>query len=137
MTRQRQGRRATRSAAPPGTGRPGCGDAGSATAELAMGLPALVLMIFVAMTAVTAVLTQLRCVDAAREAARAAARGEAGAAAGRRVAPEGAAIAITEAGGTVRAVVRTRINPLGGRLPGLEVAATAVAAMEPGLAAAP
>ncbi len=102
-----------------------------------MGLPALVLMIFIAMTAVTAVLTQLRCVDAAREAARAAARGESGVAAGRRVAPEGASVAVTEAGGTVRAEVRTRIHPLGGRLPGLEVDATAVAAVEPGLAATP
>jgi len=136
VTRQRQGRRATWSAAPPGTERSGRTDTGSATAELAMGLPALVLMIFVAMTAVTTVLTQLQCVDAAREAARTAARGEPGAAAGRRVAPEGASVAVIQTGGTVRAEVRTRIHPLGGRLPGLEVAATAVAAIEPGLAAA-
>lgn len=137
MTRQLQGRRAIRSAAPLGTGRSGWTDAGSATAELAMGLPALVLMIFISVTAVTAVVTQMQCVDAAREAARAAARGEPGVAAGRRVAPGGASVAVTETGGTVRAEVRTRVHPLGGRLPGLEVAATAVAVIEPDLAAAP
>jgi Tfp pilus assembly protein PilX len=122
-----------RSAAPPPASR-GRADAGSATAELAMGLPALVLMTLIAMTAVMAVMTQLRCVDAAREAARAAARGDAGAAAGRRVAPDGAVVAVTEADGMVRAEVHTRIHPLGGRLPGFEVTATAVAAVEPGQA---
>ena len=47
-----------------------------ATAEVAVALPALVLLVAAAMTAVSMVTAQLRCVDAAREAARAAARGE-------------------------------------------------------------
>ena len=98
-----------------------------------MGLPALVMMIFVALTAVGAVLTQLECVDAAREAARSAARGEEGVPAGRRVAPDGAAVSVTSDATTVRASVRVRLHPLGGRLPGFELSATAVAATEPGV----
>ena len=108
-------------------------DVGSATAELAVGLPALVMMMFAAMTAVSAVLTQLECVDAAREAARAAARGEAGEAAGRRVGPDEATVSLTAEGGTMRATVSVRVHPLGGRLPGFDVSATAVAATEPGV----
>ncbi len=130
MTRARQGRWATRPIAPhPGSG----GDEGSATAELAVSLPALVLMVFTALTAVTAVRTQLECVDAAREAARAAARGESAVPAGARVAPDGASVSVASGGDTVRATVRVRVHPLGGRLPGIDVSATAVAAVEPGM----
>ena len=50
-------------------------DGGMATAELAVVLPTLVLVIAVGLTMVSVVLAQVRCVDAAREAARAAARG--------------------------------------------------------------
>ncbi len=52
----------------------GSADRGSVTAELAVALPALVLLLLAGLTAVQAVTVQLRCVDAAREAARAAAR---------------------------------------------------------------
>jgi hypothetical protein len=110
----------------------GARDRGSATAELAVSLPALMLMVFLALTAVAAVRTQLQCVDAAREAARAAARGEPGPAAGRRVAPPGAVVTVTVDGDIVRATVGTHVRPLGGRLPGFDVSATAVAAVEPG-----
>jgi Flp pilus assembly protein TadG len=106
-------------------------DQGSATVELAMSLPALVLLVFASLTAIMAVRTQLECLDAAREAARAAARGESGTAAGARVAPAGASVSVAETGADVHAVVRVRLNPLGGRLPGFEISATAVAAMEP------
>lgn len=51
-------------------------DGGSATAELAASLPAVVLLLLVGLTAVDAVGTQLRCVDAARDVALALARGE-------------------------------------------------------------
>ncbi|MGE5829725.1 MAG: TadE family type IV pilus minor pilin [Micromonosporaceae bacterium] len=109
-------------------------DRGSATAELAVGLPALVLLSIVAVTAVGAVLTQLRCVDAAREAARAQARGEQGVAAAQRVAPPGAAIGVEFVDGTVRVTVRVTVHPIGGRLPGFPVTAVSVAALEPGSA---
>jgi len=106
-------------------------DRGSATAEVAMALPALVVMLMVALTAVNAVRLQLECVDAAREAARAGARGDSGAAAGARAAPTGAAVSVIESGETVVATVRVAVHPLGGRLPGFDVHATAVAAREP------
>lgn len=108
-------------------------DRGSATVELAVSLPALVLLLFAALTAVVAVRVQGECVDAAREAARAEARGEPGEPAGRRVAPDGASVSVVIDGDTARATVRVRIQPLGGRLPGFEIGATAVAAMEPGV----
>ncbi len=127
MTRAHEGWWARRSTAPR------TGERGSATVELAVSLPALVLMVFTALTAVLAVRTQVECVDAAREAARAAARGESGHTAGIRVAPDGASVNVITGGGTVRATVRVRVHPLGGRLPGIDIGATAVAATEPGV----
>ena len=106
-------------------------DRGSATAELAVSLPALVLLLIVALTAVNAVRLELQCVDAAREAARAGARGDSGLSAGLRAAPVGASVSVAGAGDTVVATVQVRVQPLGGRLPGFDVHATAVAAMEP------
>jgi hypothetical protein len=93
----------------------------------------LVVLLAAALTAVTAVTAQMRCVDAARESARAAARGDADpAAVGRRVAPKGATVTVTvaarEAG--VRAVVAVEVRPLGRWLPAPAVSATAVAAHE-------
>jgi hypothetical protein len=97
-----------------------------------MALPALMLLLFAGLTAVSAVTTKLQCVDAAREAAIAAARGEPGTEAGRRTAPGSADVQVTVAGDTVAATVRAPVRPLGPRLPGLSVTATAVAAVEPG-----
>jgi hypothetical protein len=110
-----------------------CGrDRGSATAELAVCLPALVLLLLVGLTAVAAVRTQLECLDAAREAVLAAARGDSGVTAGARVAPAGATVSVAGHGDTVTATVQARVRPLGGWAPGIDVAATAVAAVEPG-----
>ena len=96
-----------------------------------MSLPALVLMVLTAMTAVTAVRTQMECVDAAREAARTEARGGPGTIAGDRAAPPGAHTVVVRDGDTVRASVRTTVHPLGSRLPGFDITAVAVAAVEP------
>jgi Flp pilus assembly protein TadG len=104
---------------------------GSATVELAAGLPVLVVLLLTGCGAVLAVLAKVRCVDAAREAALAAARGEPGAAAGARAAPEGADVVVAVDGGLVRARVRVDVRPLGPHLPGFEVGAEAVAAVEP------
>jgi hypothetical protein len=90
------------------------------------------LLLFVGLTAVSAVTTKLRCVDAAREAARVAARGEQGATAGERTAPGGAEVVVTGSGDAVTARVRAPVRPLGRRLPSLSVQASAVAAVEPG-----
>jgi Flp pilus assembly protein TadG len=100
-----------------------------------VALPALILLTLVAIAAVTAMLTKLECVDAAREAARAAARGESGVAAGARTAPVGATVTVSFHGGTVHASVRAPVRPWGAGLPGLAVDATAVAAVEPGVGA--
>jgi TadE-like protein len=117
-----------------GAGRVGIrryGDRGSATAELAVGLPALVLLLLFALGAVQAVTAQLRCVDAARDAALAQSRGGDGLAAGRDRAPSGATVSVTTSGGQVRAEVRVMVRPLGPHLPSVEVGATAVAEVEP------
>ncbi|AGB26130.1 hypothetical protein Mycsm_05964 [Mycobacterium sp. JS623] len=77
----------------------------------------------------TAVSMQVRCVDAAREAARLAARGDGSAAvAAQRIAPDGAAVQLRRDGELVVANVTAR-SPL---LPGVTIAAEAVAAAEPG-----
>jgi hypothetical protein len=77
----------------------------------------------------TAVSMQVRCVDAAREAARLAARGDDASApeAARRIAPHGSALQVRRDGGLVTATVTAR-SPL---LPGVTIAAQAVAAEEP------
>jgi len=107
------------------------GDRGSFTAELAAGLPALVLLLLVGLTAVIAVTTKLQCVDAAREAALAASRGEA-TGIGRQSAPPGATVSVVTDANTVTATVRAPVRALGARLPRLTVTASAVAALEPG-----
>ncbi|MDX5456564.1 TadE family type IV pilus minor pilin [Micromonospora tulbaghiae] len=105
---------------------------GSFTAELAAGLPALMLLLVAGLTAVNAVGTRVACVDAAREAALAAARGEPGTIAGTRYAPDGAEVTVTVAGDRVTATVRAPVRTLGARLPRLVVSREAVAALEPG-----
>jgi len=74
---------------------------------------------------------QVRCVDAAREAARLAARGDdsSAAVAAQRIAPDGAAVQLRRDGELVVASVTAR-SPL---LPGVTIAADAVAALEPGM----
>ena len=110
--------------------RPGC-DRGSFTAELAAGLPALMLLLLAGLTAVSAVSTHLQCVDAARAGALAAARGESGPAAAQRVAPAGASVSVGGGAELVTVTVRAPVRMLGGRLPRITVDATATAAREP------
>ena len=84
------------------------------TAELAVALPALVLVLVVALSAVTTVLDQVRCVDAARATARALARGEASGAAvgeGQRLGPPGAVFAVSSSAGSVEVTVTSRAAP--------------------------
>jgi hypothetical protein len=113
---------------PPRRGRP---DAGSVTAELAVAMPVLVLLLVAALTAVSAVTTQMRCVDAAREVARAAARGDADAAGlGRRIGPPHVTVTVNADADLVRVVVTGRAEPIGSWFSAPEVHATAVAARE-------
>ncbi|MET8524764.1 TadE family type IV pilus minor pilin [Micromonospora sp. NPDC005172] len=107
------------------------GERGSFTAELAAGLPALLLLLLAGLTAVNAVSTQASCLHTAREAALAAARG-ASASAEEQAAPPGTEISVSVEGDRVWATARAPVRALGGRLPRITVVATAVAAMEPG-----
>jgi hypothetical protein len=92
---------------------------------------ALVVVLVLCLAGLTAMAMQVRCVDAAREAARLAARGDDRAAAevSRTVGPAGAGLELRRTGGRVTARVVAK-SPL---LPGITVAAEAVAAVEPGL----
>lgn len=129
---------------PPGPASPRCGrrralvhDRGSVTAETAMALPVLVVVLAAAVGVLACVAAQLRCVDAARAAAREAARGESSAAvreAGQRVAPADARVTLQADGDTVEVVVSAEVRPFGGVLdvlPPVAVRARAVAALEP------
>ncbi|MFC5908210.1 TadE family type IV pilus minor pilin [Streptacidiphilus monticola] len=112
------------------------GDAGYATAELAVVLPALVLLLGVLLWGAVAGAAQLRCVDAAREGARAAARGDpepAVQAAVRAAAPPGARVVVSWSGDLVRVAVTARSAGPGGfgRALSVGVGATAVARVEP------
>ncbi|MGI9062564.1 MAG: TadE family type IV pilus minor pilin [Pseudonocardiaceae bacterium] len=104
------------------------------TVEAALALSSLVLVFAVALAGVSAVAAQLRCIDAAREAARLAARGEQDSAesVARRLAPGGAIVRIEVRGEEVVASVSA--DPVGGLLPGVDVGAEAVALREPGVA---
>ena len=109
-------------------------DGGMATAELAVVLPTLVVVIAAGLTMVSVVLAQVRCVDAAREAARAVARGEpAGVirSAAIRAAPAGASVEVGGVDEEVRVTVSARAGRVGGLLPTFRVSASAVALREP------
>lgn len=90
----------------------------------------MVVVLGMCVAGLTAVSMQVRCVDAAREAARLAARGDEGSAsaAARGIGPAGAVLQLRHDGEFVIATVTTK-SPL---LPGISIAAEAVAAVEPG-----
>ena len=87
-------------------------------------------MLVLCVSGLTAVSMQVRCVDAAREAARLAARGDGGSAstAAQGIAPDGAAERLRRDGELVVATVSAR----SALLPGITIAAEAIAAAEPG-----
>ena len=81
---------------------------GAATAELAVALPSLVIVLAVALAAVDLGLAQVRCVDAARLGARLLARGEPqgeSLSEARAAAPADARISVTTSGSRVSVVV--------------------------------
>lgn len=111
-------------------------DEGTATAEMAVALTALAVVLVFALWSVAAVTAQLRCVDAALVAARALARGESSSlsvAAARASAPEGARIVVSRSGDLVVVEVHAGVRlpgPWSGSLPGLSLEGRAVAAVE-------
>ncbi|MDQ4021435.1 MAG: pilus assembly protein [Actinomycetota bacterium] len=108
------------------------GDRGTVTVEAALALCSLVVVLALMLAAVSAVAAQLRCVDAAREAARLTARGQQDRAEdlARRIAPRGAMVQVTVRGDEVTA--RVSADPVAGLLPGIVVGAEAAAVLEPG-----
>jgi hypothetical protein len=112
----------------------GQAEGGMVTAEMAAVLPVLALVTAVALWGVGAVASQVRCGDAAREAARAAARGEPSAQvrlAATGAAPAGAVVAVSAGSdGLLRVTVTARVGPLGGWLPSITVTGHAVAERE-------
>ncbi|WP_083733751.1 TadE family type IV pilus minor pilin [Actinomadura sp. CNU-125] len=107
-----------------------------ATAEIALALPALVLITAIVLWGMTAVSTRLTCNDAARTGARAAARGESLAAVRELVVkalPEGATVKVTRDEAIVHVDVSVPVEPpAAANLPALVVQAHATAATEPG-----
>ena len=97
--------------------------------EAAFGVAILVAVLMLCLAGIAAVSMQVRCIDAAREAARLAARGDerSAVAAARGVAPSGAVMQLHRDGAFVVATVVARSNVL----PGLHIAATGVSAAEP------
>lgn len=111
------------------------GEEGTVTAETAVTLPVLLVVLAAAISVLACVGAQLDCQDAARSAARVAARGDApdlvrGTA--ERLAPPGATVRLVSTADTVEVVVTAQVRPLGSalRLPTVGVSARAVAGRE-------
>lgn len=105
-------------------------DSGSVTIEAAIGLAVLVLVLAACLAGIACLLAQVRCADAAREAARLAARGDQTgiASAMSALAPTGATLSLSQ-GDLVTATVSAA--PAGGLLPGVVISASASAVREP------
>jgi hypothetical protein len=97
--------------------------------EAALAIASLVAVLLLCTAGISAVALQVRCVDAAREAARLAARGDrsASAAAG-LLGPTGAAVELRRDGDYIVA----RVSGRSSILPGVVIVGRAVAAVEPG-----
>lgn len=114
------------------------GDAGYVTAETAIVVPTLVLLVAMLLWGVTAAAALVQCVDGARAGARAAARGEPPDAVrdvARSVAPPGARVDLAREGGLVR--VRVTARTAGPGPLALPLEARAAALDEDSLAPAP
>jgi Flp pilus assembly protein TadG len=109
-------------------------DSGAVTIEAAIALGAFIAVLALALGAISAAIDQLRCIDAAREAARLVARGESDRArvAAAQIAPTSADVAIKIRGDTIQVDVRAK--PVNGLLPGVQLHGAAYAIAEPGAA---
>ncbi|MFD9895543.1 TadE family type IV pilus minor pilin [Amycolatopsis sp. NPDC059027] len=108
------------------------GDRGYVTVESAIGLGGLTIVLACLLAGIGTVSGQLRCTDAAREAARLLARGQPAEAesAVHAIAPSGARLDVRRAGDGI--TVEVGAEALGGLLPGVHLSATAYAMAEPG-----
>jgi len=105
-------------------------DRGAVTVEAALALCTLTVVVALAVAAITAAATSVRCTDAARELVRLAARGEPdrGRAVAARLAPAGARIELEVRGDEATGEVTT--TPL--RILPVRLTGRAVAVLEPG-----
>ena len=107
---------------------------GSATAELAVALPAVVVLLIAVLVLTAAATTQLRCADAARAGARSAALGEDQAmvaAQAEHIAGPGAAVEVAQEGEWVTVTVRSAATAGGLGIAPLRVSGAATARVEP------
>jgi hypothetical protein len=118
------------------TGGRGFGAQGMVTAEFAVVLPAVILVLGLSLAALGLAMDQVRCVDAARAGARAASRGDSPDAVilvARRGAPSEALVTIVTSGELVRVSVLARPRRAGLILPTwLRASSTATATLERG-----
>jgi Flp pilus assembly protein TadG len=118
------------------TTRVGSDERGMVTAEMAVVLPTLAVVLVFALWSVAAVTQQLRCVDAARIAARELARGDsvdASVDAARAAAPTGARVLVSRSGDLVVVDVQAGVRlpgPWSGALPDVTLSGRAVALVE-------
>ncbi|MFC4002558.1 TadE family type IV pilus minor pilin [Prauserella oleivorans] len=108
-------------------------DRGAVTVEGAIALCSLLVLFGMVIAGVSAMAGQLRCTDAAGEAARLLGRGDRSLAeeAVRRLAPRGATLATRKDGRGITVAVEA--PALGGILPGIAIKAEAHAELEPGV----
>lgn len=106
-------------------------DRGMVTVETAICLGGVLIVLALVLSGLSALLGQIQCTDAAREAARLVARGETEQArqVATRIAPSGSTVTIAVTGDTVEVTVAAR--PVGDLLPGLTTHAQAYAVREP------
>ncbi|HLS48856.1 MAG TPA: TadE family type IV pilus minor pilin [Actinomycetaceae bacterium] len=113
----------------------GACERGAVTAELALTLPAVVLILLFAVTVMGGAITHLRVTDAATAVARAAAVGESPdrlAEVARHLAGPGAQLSVTASDGWAHATITAPVHhPLPG-IGALQATASASAPMEPG-----
>ncbi|WP_322752924.1 TadE family type IV pilus minor pilin [Frankia sp. Cas3] len=111
-------------------------DGGQATAELAVAIPSLILVLLIAIWVLSAVSVQAQCAEAARVGARAAARGETDEVVrswSRRAAPRGAEISVTHGGNFVVVQVRLGVRATGGLagiMPAINITMSSTAPLE-------
>ncbi|TDQ55354.1 hypothetical protein EV190_101680 [Actinorugispora endophytica] len=109
-------------------------DRGTVTAEIAVALPCLVVVLAVALACVQAATTQLECVDAARIGARALARGQDPSAVRSlvsRVGPRDAVVELSLSSGFAHVSVTAPVRILSGASPPFRVGGTASIPTEP------
>ncbi|NKQ59111.1 pilus assembly protein [Amycolatopsis sp. K13G38] len=113
------------------------GDRGAVTVEAAIVLCGLTLVFGLLLAGGAAMFGQLRCADAASEAAKLISRGQRALAeqAVAEIAPNGARLAVTTEGSAVS--VEVHAEPVGGLLPGIHLLGRAYAVLEAGVANAP